>query len=157
MNSKFYLLFCSFLVSISSLFAQTVIVTGNVYDSRGSIAGATVMIKNTTEGNSTDMDGNYSIQANPNQTLVFSFVGYNTIEKNIGNQTHINVELKDDVKTIDEVVVTAIGIKQQKKKIGYTTQQINNEVLSATPSMNVGSALTEIGRASCRERVSQNV
>lgn len=142
MNSKIYLLFCNILLCTFSMVAQTVNVTGNVSDAMGPVAGATVMIKSSAEGTITDMDGNYSINATPNTTLVFSFIGYNTIEKVVGNNTVINVELKDDIKAIDEVIVTAIGIKQQKKKIGYTTQQINNEVLTATPSLNVGSALS---------------
>lgn len=98
--------------------------------------------ENSSNGTVTDIDGRYSIEVPKNATLLFSFVGYSTVEKEVGNNTVINVELSDDIQAIDEVVVTAIGIKQQKKKIGYTTQQINSEVLNATPSLNVGSALS---------------
>lgn len=108
----------------------------------GAVIGATIMVKNSSNGTVTDIDGRYSIEVPKNATLLFSFVGYSTVEKEVGNNTVINVELSDDIQAIDEVVVTAIGIKQQKKKIGYTTQQINSEVLNATPSLNVGSALS---------------
>ena len=94
------------------------------------------------QGTITDMDGNYSLEALPSDILVFSFIGYSPEEEPVGNRKVINIELRDDVKLIDEVVVTAIGIKQQKKKIGYTTQQISGETLTATPSLNVGSALS---------------
>lgn len=142
MNSKFYLLFCSVLLCTSLAFGQSTKVTGAVNDKMGVIIGATVMVKNSTNGTVTDIDGRYSIDVPKNGTLLFSFIGYQTVEKQVAGHTVINVELTDDVKAIDEVVVTAIGIKQQKKKIGYTTQQINSEVLNATPSLNVGSALS---------------
>ena len=130
------------LLCTSFAFAQSVKVTGTVTDKMGAVIGATIMVKNSSNGTVTDIDGRYSIEVPKNATLLFSFVGYSTVEKEVGNNTVINVELSDDIQAIDEVVVTAIGIKQQKKKIGYTTQQINSEVLNATPSLNVGSALS---------------
>ena len=131
------------LLCTSLAFAQSVKVTGTVTDKMGAVIGATIMVKNSSNGTVTDIDGRYSIEVpKKNATLLFSFVGYSTVEKEVGNNTVINVELSDDIQAIDEVVVTAIGIKQQKKKIGYTTQQINSEVLNATPSLNVGSALS---------------
>lgn len=130
------------LLCTSLAFAQSIKVTGTVTDKMGAVIGATIMVKNSSNGTVTDIDGRYSIEVPKNATLLFSFVGYSTVEKEVGNNTVINVELSDDIQAIDEVVVTAIGIKQQKKKIGYTTQQINSEVLNATPSLNVGSALS---------------
>ena len=141
-EQKFLLLLCSMLLCTSLAFAQSVKVTGTVTDKMGAVIGATIMVKNSSNGTVTDIDGRYSIEVPKNATLLFSFVGYSTVEKEVGNNTVINVELSDDIQAIDEVVVTAIGIKQQKKKIGYTTQQINSEVLNATPSLNVGSALS---------------
>ncbi|MEG0462978.1 SusC/RagA family TonB-linked outer membrane protein [Bacteroides sp.] len=142
MNSKFYLLFCGLLLCSFAIMAQTIKVTGVVTDKMGPIIGATILVKNETNGTVTDLDGRYSIEAPEKGTLVFSFIGYNPIERQVGNSKVINVELSEDVKAIDEVVVTAIGIKQQKKKIGYTTQQVSSEVLNATPGLNVGSALS---------------
>ncbi|MCD8135298.1 MAG: carboxypeptidase-like regulatory domain-containing protein, partial [Parabacteroides gordonii] len=120
MKSKFYLLICSFLICSTLAFAQAVKVTGTVTDKLGPVTGAAVVVKNSVVGTVTDIDGNYEIEAPKNGTLVFSFVGYETVERPIGNLKVINVEMSDDVKLIDEVVVTAIGIKQQKKKLGYT-------------------------------------
>ena len=133
---------CFLLLCPYAIFAQSAKVTGNVSDKFGPVAGATVMVKNSTVGTATDIDGNYIIEASPDGILVFSYIGYVPVEKQVGNNTIINVELLEDVKAIDEVVVTAIGIKQQKKKIGYTVQQINSEKLTATPNMNVGTSLS---------------
>lgn len=108
----------------------------------GAVIGAAVVVKNSTVGTVTDMDGHYEIEVPKNGTLVFSYVGYETVERVVGNQTLLNVELSDDVKAIDEVVVTAIGIKQQKKKLGYTTQQVSTEALEQPGTINVGNALS---------------
>ena len=78
--------------------------------------GAAVAVKNSTVGTVTDLDGNYEIEVSKGATLVFSFIGYETAEYVIGDQHVLDVLLSDDVKQIDEVVVTANGIKLQKKK-----------------------------------------
>ncbi len=142
MKSKFYLFFCSMLLCTTWLFAQSVKVTGVVTDKDGPITGATVKVKNTSNGVITDINGRYNIETSIGSKIVFSFIGYDTVEKEIVNNTPVNVTLTDNSQRIDEVVVTAIGIKQQKRKIGYTTQQVNGDVLNATPDLNVGSALT---------------
>lgn len=142
MNRRFYLSFLSMILYASWSIAQTIKVTGIVTDKMGPIIGASIKAKASNHGTITDINGKYSIDVPQNTLLVFSYIGYNTVERSVGNQTTINVELSDNVQAIDEVVVTAIGIKQQKKKIGYTTQQVNSETLNATPSLNVGSALS---------------
>ena len=131
------------LLCTSLAFAQSIKVTGTVTDKMGAVIGATIMVKNSSNGTVTDIDGRYSIEVPKNATLLFSFVGYSTVEKEVGNNTVINVELSDDIQAIDEVVVTAIGIKQQKKKIGYTTQQINRPATCperAEPTFRLGVA-----------------
>ena len=137
--------YCSFfmgLLNCVSIFAQNIKVVGTVTDKAGAIIGATVMIKNTSIGTVTDIDGKYEIEVPADGVLVFSCVGYDYIEKKVSGNHVINVEMKDDVQAIDEVVVTAIGIKQQKKKIGYTTQQVNTEALSQPGTVNIGNALS---------------
>lgn len=142
MKIKFYLMICGLLSYASLAFAQSVMVTGTVTDKLGPVVGAAVVIKNSTVGTVTDIDGHYEIEAPKNATLVFSFVGYETVERPVGELKVINVEMSDDVKLIDEVVVTAIGIKQQKKKLGYTTQQVSTEALEQPGTVNVGNALS---------------
>ena len=97
------------LLCTSLAFAQSIKVTGTVTDKMGAVIGATIMVKNSSNGTVTDIDGRYSIEVPKNATLLFSFVGYSTVEKEVGNNTVINVELSDDIQAIDEVVVTAIG------------------------------------------------
>ena len=134
-----------FLCLLSSLnaWAQNIKVTGVVTDKEGTLIGATVTVKgNSGTGTVTDLDGRYEINVPADGTLVYSYIGYNTVEKPVKGQKVINVQMTDEIQAIDEVVVTAIGIKQQKKKIGYTTQQVNTEALDQPGTVNVGNALS---------------
>ncbi len=142
MYKKIFLIICGLLFILTTVSAQNIKVKGTITDKFGPVIGASVMVKNTTNGTSTDIDGNYSINTKKGDVLVFSSIGYTTIEKIVGDISTINIELTSEVRDIDEVVVTAIGIKQQKKKIGYTTQQVSSETIKAIPSMNVGTTLS---------------
>lgn len=125
----------------AAIYAQSVKVTGRVTDSMGAVAGATVKVKGTTVATVTDMDGNYTINANKGAELEFSYMGDKTKTLKVGNGANYNVVLQSDIQDIDEVVVTAIGIKQEKKKLGYTTQQVSGSDLAAQGVLNVGSSL----------------
>lgn len=106
-----------FFVSIS--FAQEKTITGKVVDNNNlPLPGATVLVKNTSTGVSTDFDGNYSIKANQGDVLVFSFVGYITQEVSVGSSSTINVNLKEDVSTLEEVVVVAYGTQTKQSIVG---------------------------------------
>lgn len=123
--------------------AQNLKVKGTVTDKDGAVIGAAVMVKGTNVGTVTDVDGHYELEVPKNAVLVFSYIGYDTVEKTIKDSMDaVNVRMSDNVQAIDEVVVTAIGIKQQKKKIGYTTQQVNTEALEQPGTVNVGNALS---------------
>ena len=96
----------SFVLFASVAFAQQKTVSGNVVDQTGQpLIGVNVTVKGTTQGMITDLDGNYSLSVSPNATLVFSYIGYNTQEIRVGNQTTINVRLIESSEMIDEVVV----------------------------------------------------
>lgn len=122
--------------------AQNIKVTGVVRDKSDVIIGATVTVKNTSNGTVTDANGHYSIEVPANVTLSFSFIGYTPVEQKVQGRKVINVVMTDDVQAINEVVVTAMGIKQEKKKLGYTTQQVNTEALDQPGTVNVGNALS---------------
>jgi TonB-linked SusC/RagA family outer membrane protein len=126
------------------LYAQTARMTGTVADEKNEpIPGVGIHVKSSTRGTATDMDGNYAINVEQGETLVFTYIGYITQEQAIQKgQTVLNIVMKEISQNLDEVVVTAIGIKQQKKKLGYTTQQINTESLMESQTMNIGSALS---------------
>lgn len=130
----------AFVVQIT--FAQQQSVSGTVTDESGlPLPGATVIIKGTSTGVSTDFDGNYSIGASAGQILVFSYVGYGSKEVSVGTSKVINVSLEPD-NTLDEVVVTAMGIKREKRELVYQTETVDQEQLMMTQPTNVASALT---------------
>lgn len=141
MKTLLTLLGVVFLLLPGMVHAQTV--KGSVKDKKGeTLIGVNISIKNTTRGVVTDFDGNYEIKAAGDETLIFSYMGFVSQEVKVDNRTIIDIIMSEESQNLDEVVVTAIGIKQQKKKLGYTTQQINNEALSESQTMNVGSALS---------------
>ncbi|WP_280745898.1 MULTISPECIES: TonB-dependent receptor [unclassified Parabacteroides] len=118
---------------------QTITVTGTVVDETGeSLPSVTVLVKGTTIGTITDMNGRYSINASSaNATLVFSYIGYTSVEKAIGNQRIINVTMQEDSKLIDEVVVTALGIVKKEKSLTYSTQIVDGEELTRAKDPNL--------------------
>ncbi|WP_443943886.1 SusC/RagA family TonB-linked outer membrane protein [Pedobacter sp. AW1-32] len=121
--------------------AETTI-TGTVKDAEGkSLPGVTIMLKGSRRGISTNGDGKFTLKAETNDILVVSLVGYKTQEIAIGEKTAVDIVLQVEEATLNEVVVTAIGIKQQKRKLGYATQEVNTEVLDKAKTMNFGNAL----------------
>jgi len=98
-------------------------IRGAVLDNKGNtVPGATVLEKGTTNGISTDIDGNYTISvSDQNSVLVFSFVGFETQEIIVGNQSIINVTLQEDEQTLDEFVVTGYGEVQRNRFVGATS------------------------------------
>ncbi|WP_225586735.1 TonB-dependent receptor [Algoriphagus sp. Y33] len=123
--------------------AELVEVRGQVLDNTGlALPGVTVRIKNTTRGTTTDVDGEYAIQVNVGETLVFSFIGFVEKEVVVQNQTVIDIVLEEDLQNLDEVIV--VGYAEQKKEtIVGAVAQTSGEVLKRTGGIsNVGSALT---------------
>lgn len=114
----------------ASLMAQSMKVTGKVSDKMGPVAGATVKVKGTDAAVVTDIDGNYTINAGKNALLEVTYLGDKTKTVKVTG-TSLDVMLESDIQNIDEIVVTAIGIKQEKKKLGYTTQQVSGKDLAA--------------------------
>lgn len=113
----------------SAVYMQTQqTVTGRVTDADGvSMPGVTIMIEGTTTGSITDADGRYSITAPSNGVLVFSFIGYLTERIPINGRSVIDLVLVQDVLQIQEVVVTALGIKREKKALGYAVSEVSGE------------------------------
>ena len=130
------------LLFAQAAFAQNLI-KGVVKDTKGDgIPGVSVSVANTKKATVTDFDGKYSISAAADATLSFTYLGYIAQNVSVAGKTQIDVTLQEDSKTLGEVVVTAIGIKQQKKKLGYATQEVKTDVLSESKTMNIGNALT---------------
>lgn len=107
------------------------------------LPGVTVLVKGTTNGVSTNSDGTYTINGVPASggTLVFSSIGYTSLEKPIGADSQLNVVLAADTKQLSEVVVTALGIERDVRSLGYATQEVKGEQLSQKATPNVLDAL----------------
>jgi iron complex outermembrane receptor protein len=128
--------------------AQSTSVKGQVSskDDQMGLPGVSISIKGTIIGTATDMDGYYEIKnVNPSDTLVFSFIGYQDQLIAIGGRDQISVVMIPDQELLEEVVVTALGVKRQKREIGYSTDNVENEVLVRSNAPNVIDAI--VGRS----------
>ncbi len=135
------------LVCCCQAMAQAQTIQGVVQDSQGApLPGVTVLIKGTTTGTATDMDGAYSLTSprplSNQDVLVFSFIGFKSAEVPYSGSTTISLKLQADDKMLGEVVVTALGIKREEKALGYATQTVTGESLTNARSNNFASALS---------------
>jgi TonB-linked SusC/RagA family outer membrane protein len=135
----FLTLLLALMVQIS--FAQEKTVTGKVSDASGPLPGVTVIIKGTKTGTQTDFDGNYSIRANTGAVLQFSFIGMKTVDQTVGASSSINIVMQEDAQSLDEVVVTALGIKREKREVTYQTQKVADDALIVAAPTRAASAL----------------
>ncbi|TYP98028.1 TonB-linked SusC/RagA family outer membrane protein [Tenacibaculum adriaticum] len=122
-------------------FAQDKTISGTVSDETGPLPGVSILKKGTASGTETDFDGNYSINAKTGDVLVFSFVGMKSVEKTVGTSNRINVEMTGD-NVLDEVIVTALGIKKSEKSIGYAAQVVKAKDLTEVKTTNIVNALS---------------
>lgn len=123
--------------------AQERAITGKVIDPSGvPLPGVNVVQKGTTKGTVTDANGSYSINMDDDGVLMFSFLGYQTVEAPINGNNTLDVQLAEETFQLEEAVITALGISQAKKTVGYSTQEVDTETLSKTASRNVGNLLT---------------
>ncbi len=110
---------------VQTTFAQNITVSGTVTDPSGEpIPGVNIVIEGTQSGTSTDFDGKFSLAVKPNDVLIFSSLGYETVKKKVTAPGTMNVVLKEAADQLDKVVVTAMGIKKKEKALGYASQQI---------------------------------
>ncbi|MGD9929032.1 MAG: SusC/RagA family TonB-linked outer membrane protein [Mangrovibacterium sp.] len=140
---KVVLLLAIFAIGLQAVLAQTREITGTVTsaDDGSTLPGVSVSVKGTTLGTITDIDGNYIIKVPTDaKTLVFSFVGMQSQEVAISGNT-INVVMEPDVVGINEVVVTAMGIRRDAKALGYAVQDVDSEELMKTGSPDLAKAL----------------
>ncbi len=134
-------------LAVQSLFAQSKTVSGTVSDKNGlPLPGTTILVKGSVSGASSNFDGKYSIDIDPGATLVFSFVGYSTKEVLVGDSTTIDIILEEDSSVLDEVVITALGISRDKKSLGYATQEVQGDQLTAVKNGNFVNSIS--GKAS---------
>ena len=130
---------------VSTLFAQTRVITGTVTSSvegEGAIPGVSVMVVGTTIGAYTDMAGKFTLNVPTNvRTLVFSFIGMKTREVEIGSQSVINVVLEQDLLNLDEVIVTGVAAGTPKKKMAVSVERVGEEKLKEVYAGSASSVL----------------
>ncbi len=116
--------------------------SGNISDENGQpLPGATVIVKGTTQGTTSDFDGNFSISANIGDTLTFTFVGFKTQSILVENTNDITVILTEEANQLDDVIVTALGIERAERSVGYATQGVDGSELEESNETNLINAL----------------
>ncbi|WP_373399488.1 SusC/RagA family TonB-linked outer membrane protein [Algoriphagus halophilus] len=131
-----------FLISISTYAQQTVRGKVTAQEDGQALPGVSIVIQGTTTGTVTNIDGEYSINVpNSESVLVFSFIGFETQNVTVGANTQLNVSLATSTSDLDEFIVTAFGISQEKKALGYSAQSIDSEAITTTRQPNVVNAL----------------
>ena len=128
------------LVGTTGLAFSQNIVTGTVEDADGPLIGASVLVKGTTVGTITDMDGQFSIEAKVGDELEFSYMGYTSQTHKVTGKT-LNVTMSENTEVLSEVVVTAMGIKRDRKALGYEVGEVKGEELTKAKETNVANSL----------------
>jgi len=127
------------------IFGQTQDITGTIISSEDNLElpGVSVYIKNNENtGTITNYDGTYKIQANIGDTLVYSFISFQTTERVVSESTVIDLTMSSAAVLIDEVVVTALGMKREKKSLGYAVQEVDGEAIGKTKELDVINSLS---------------
>ena len=128
-----------FMGVVSVVFAQN-IVTGTVEDADGPLIGASVLVKGTAVGTITDFDGNFSIEANVGDELEFSYMGYTSQTLTVTGEP-LHVVMSENTEVLSEVVVTAMGIKRDRKALGYEVGEVKGDELTKAKEVNVANSL----------------
>lgn len=141
---KKVLMLIALLVAVGmSVHGQQKRITGTVKDFTDNmpLVGVTVLVKGTTQGTTTDIDGRYELNVSPGSTLVFRFVGMTTEEVLIRDQQIVDILLKPDAATLQQVVITAMGIRRDERTLTYNVQSVGSDELTASRQENLVNAL----------------
>ena len=146
-------LLLALIVQIS--FAQEKTVSGTVTDQDGlPLPGVNIVVQGTTNGTQTDFDGNYTIKVSVGQVLVYTYIGVKTTQRTVGASNTIDVQMEEDATALEEVVVTAQGIKREKQALGYAIAEVSSDQLEQRAEGDIGRVLT--GKASGIQITAQN-
>ena len=145
--------------SVQEVQQATKKITGTVVDAQGPVIGASVMEKGTTNGTVTDFDGNFTLNVNPGATIVLSYIGYQTQEIKVGNQSNFNITLNEDDAVLEEVVVVGYGTMKKKLVTGATVQVKGEDIAklnttnaleamqSSTPGVQITQSSSQPGKS----------
>jgi TonB-linked SusC/RagA family outer membrane protein len=132
-------LLLAFIVQIT--FAQKKTVSGTVSDGTSTLPGVSVVVKGTSTGTQTDFDGKYTIKAEQGDVLSFSYMGYKTTNKTVATSQTINVSMVEDSNTLDEIIITGLGISKKEKAIGYAVQKVSGDKIDQAKEVNIVNSL----------------
>uniref|UniRef100_UPI003217882E SusC/RagA family TonB-linked outer membrane protein n=1 Tax=uncultured Draconibacterium sp. TaxID=1573823 RepID=UPI003217882E len=142
-RAKLFLLLLLVMGTALSVLAQERTISGEVTDEKGDpMPGVNVLIKGTTRGVSTGFDGTFELSVNESDILIFSFIGYEKKEVAVKGTKNFDIQLSTDAENIDEVVVTALGIKREKKALGYSVQEVKSEEMVEAKEINLLNSLS---------------
>ena len=134
---------CCLSAACLSATAQSINIKGKVTDGKEPIIGATISVEGSNRNAVTDIDGNYSIEVPAGGTLTYSYVGYHQVKKKVKQGVGVlNIAMSEDQQQMDEVVVTALNIKRNKRSLGYATDQITAADLNVGNETNMLNQLT---------------
>jgi iron complex outermembrane recepter protein len=122
-----------FIIGVSS-YAQSFRITGIVTEAGNgnAIPGVSVLVKGSSNGTITDIDGKFILDASQDAVLVLSFIGFQKQEVAVGGQSSLSIKLKEDTGQLNEVVITALGVSKEKRQLGYSVTDIAGAKLAAT-------------------------
>jgi TonB-linked SusC/RagA family outer membrane protein len=132
---------CVLLIGYSAK-GQQATVSGTVSSADGPLPGVGILEKGTSQGTATDQNGEFKMNVGPSAVLVFSFIGFQTQEIPVNGQTVINVRMVEDVTALQEIVVTALGVKKETKSLGYAVQSVQGEEMTKAREPNIMNSLT---------------
>ena len=123
-------------------FAQEKTISGTVSDQNNiPLGGVNILVQGTSNGAQSDFDGNFTINASVGQTLVFSYIGMKQTTAVVGSSNVMNIQMQEDAEALQEVVVTALGIKREKQSLGFAQQTVKSENLVRSRETDVSNAL----------------
>ena len=138
----FFLLLCPVISHAFTEQQKQITVTGTVVDTAGEpLIGVSIAVKGTTNGAITDFNGQFSVQAAKGDVLEISYIGYTTQTVTITDGTPLSITMKEDTQALDEVVVTALGIKRSEKALSYNVQKVDNSELTTVKDANFVNSL----------------
>lgn len=130
-------------INTKSVSNKMISLKGTVVDEIGEpIVGANIQVKGLSTGTITDIDGNFALEIPTSTVLIVSYIGYQTKEVQVRNQSNLRIVLTENTELLDEVVVTALGIKREEKALGYSVQKVSGESLANVKSVDVATNLT---------------
>ncbi|MDA9057595.1 SusC/RagA family TonB-linked outer membrane protein, partial [Flavobacteriaceae bacterium] len=143
-NLRLLFMFSFFFLAAQTSSAQEKEITGTVTSKTDGVPllGVNVIVQGTTTGAQTDFDGNYSITASVGDVLEFSYIGMTTLQIHIGSSNVINAQLEEDAEALGEVIVTALGIKKERKALTYSAQDVKGDELTRVKQTNLINSLS---------------